>query len=202
MHQRLTEHESGSETYAAGTDFSLAPPERRDDGLAANRNQCRRRNRRRQLFIHRRIQCWINLRTNFRPNHHTGSDHHTWIHSTGNQYARIHHNHSGHDSSSSRNRCSHAGYCESDARNSQPWIHHASDFTDDSNFTNHSNPGDHPVKSDAGDYSDQSDSRDDSGHDQSSRQQSWKHHSGYHHAWNNAPGRQPDFADSRDNQST
>jgi len=162
MHNRRTKHESGAESCAAN--FSLASPEWRDDGLAANRNGCGCGNRRRRTFIRR----GINLRTNFRPDHHTGSDHHTGIDSTRNQHARIDHDNSGHDPSSSRNRCSDAGHCksdarygESDARNRQSWIHHTPDFTD------YPNPGNHADESHAGDNSEQSDSRDHSGHNHS-----------------------------------
>ena len=191
MHKRRPEHESCSEADAARTNLSLAPSKRRDDGLAANGNGGGRRNSRRRFFIHRRIEPWINLRTNFRPNHHTGSDHHTRFDLARNQHAGIDHDDSGHNHSGSRNRCSHAGYSESNARNSQPWNHHTSDFTD------HSNPGDNTHESDPGDHSEQPDSRDDSGHNHSRDQQSWKHQS-----WNYPSGRQPDFADPGDNEST
>jgi hypothetical protein len=196
VHQRRTEHESCSEADAARTNFSLAPPRRRDDGLAANGNGGGRRNRRGRFFIHRRIEQWINLRTNLRPNHHTGSDHHAGIDLARNQHAGIDHDNPGHNHSGSRNRCAHAGYCEPDARNSQPrnsqpWIHHTSVFTDNSN------PGDNTNESDPGDHSEQSDSRDDSGHNHSRNQQSWNYQS-----WHHPSGRQPDFADPGDNEST
>lgn len=196
MHKRRPEHESCSEAYAARTNFSLAPPGRRDDGFAANGNRGGRRNSRGRFFIHRRIEQRINLRTNFRPNHHTGSDHHTWIDHARNQHAGIDHDNSGHNHSGSRNRCAHAGYCESDARDSQPWnhqprIHHTSDFTDNPN------PGDNANESDPGNHSEQSDSRNGSGHRHSRNQQSWNYQS-----WNHPSGRQPDFADPGDNQST